>query len=262
MKATSILGIAFLTICCNMAFGADVDTPVMRARPIQVLSCGAAPEGLAFDIRPMGFRSGFEIYYLVEGQGIAGFESLSIDSIKTAQGSDISKSASGEPNYEAGPFPRRSADGKYCVFSLEVNHDEFGKVDQLAVKGNVTILLGTKKEAKKIELKTSDNQEKKVGPFSVRVKPAGAPSPFKFGPADSLDVEITGPLSSLSQMKFLDGDHEMQGASTSSDGKSVVYSLPKPKAASVTATLTYWLDLKKAKLPLENLPASAAKAHD
>jgi hypothetical protein len=273
----------------------------MRVRPFQTISCDNVPEGLTSG----GYTPGFQISYVVEGQNIAGFDSLVIETIKTPEGVDISKYWNGKPDYYT--IGQTSPDGKCCIFSLAVCKSQFGKVEKLAIKGHVTILLGTKREEKRIDLKATDDQETKVGPFSVRnsvlsapptaphyspttiarsppyppppyplplvgtayatmpaatpyTAPTRASPPVTAAPAGTctvpvMGVLITGPLNSLIEAKFHDGDQELQGPLQLGPMYSVgentrMYSLPKPKADKFTLTLSYWLDLTKVTLPI------------
>jgi hypothetical protein len=217
-----------------------------------------------------------------------------IETIKTPEGVDISKYWNGKPAYYTNG--QTSPDGKSCILSLVVNNSQFGKVERLAIKGHVMVLLATKREEKKLELTATDDQETKVGPFSVRnfrlpvtttsatvapqpagpfarTEPAGVgvaapPCPttttgtsYAAAYATStyavpasyiapvMGVSITGPLNSLIDAKFRDGEHELQLGSASWENTRT-YSLPKPKAGKVTLTLSYWLDLTKATLPI------------
>jgi hypothetical protein len=144
------------------------ETRAFPVRPIQIVSCASLPSDLTAEVRPCGYEDGFQIYYLVEGDSIAGFDSLSIDSVKTPEGGDVSKEKSGTATYRAGPFPKISVDGKYCVFSLVVPRNQFGNVEKLAVRGRVTLLVGTKREERRATLAIDDQSEKKIGPFTVQ----------------------------------------------------------------------------------------------
>jgi hypothetical protein len=232
------------------------------------VSCGDLPEKLPFDVKPHGYKPGLQVYYLMEGQGIAGFDSLEIDTIKTREGVEISKDPSGTPAYAAGPFPKATEDGKYCVFSLVLNQVEFGRWAGLVIKGHATVLLGTQRAEKTIDLKSGDTQEQKLGPFTVRVvKSAGggflSPPPFAIAPkSDSktsaptpdgdsgfLGVELSGPQKTFIQAKFTDADREIDGSS-SWDEHTRTYSLRKPKSGKVTMTMSYWGDIKRVKCPI------------
>jgi hypothetical protein len=120
----------------------------------------------------MCYQPGFQVYYLVEGEDIAGFGSVAVEAVTTPDGTDISRYRNGSPAYTTG-FSNTSPDGKYCVFSVAVANNQFGKVDSLAIKGQVTVLLATNREEKTIDLKATEKGEKKIGPFSVQVKSAG-----------------------------------------------------------------------------------------
>jgi hypothetical protein len=272
MKPTVSVGLGLAVLVCwaDAALAQDLIRPSFRIRPIQTISSDTVPEDLPFEVKPGPLRKGFTIYYLVEGKDIACFDSLAIESIKTPQGADISRNRNGTPAYDTGAFPRTSTDGRYCLFSLDFNENQYGKVDTLAIKGEVTLFLATQREAKKIWLKPDDEQEKKVGPFAVQVKPAPVqpdrpfavphtsrkqirdgivPAPVEVPPRPVFrTIEITGPVQSLAVVRITDGDEEiMEGASW--DEKSRVNYVPQPKTGEYAVILVYWLDMKKVKFP-------------
>lgn len=274
----------------------------MRVRPFQVSWCDDVPEGLT----TWGYQPGFQISYLVEGQNIVALDSFVIETIKTPEGVDISKYWNGKPAYYT-TKGQPSPDGKCCVFALTLGKIQPRKTERLAITGHVTILFATKREEKRIDLKLTDEQETKVGPFSVRINanlsatpsapqptiyypqptiyypppaiaphpvrppttsatiPYAAPTPYSipfaaaptgiYNNVPAMGVSITGPLNSLIEAKFHDGDQELQGPLQLGPMYSVgentrMYSLPKPKANKVTVTLSYWLDLAKVTLPI------------
>ena len=116
MKST-IIAVLILTLAGSVLLGGEPLQPIMRARPIQIISCNTWPDHVPIDLKPMGHKSGFEIWYLIEGKDLAGVNSVVIDAIRTPEGADISKDRDGHPTYELGPFPQNSTDGKYAVFS-------------------------------------------------------------------------------------------------------------------------------------------------
>ena len=87
-------------------------------------------------------------------------ESLSIHSVLTGDGKDISRKRNGDPAYRQGSFPKASDDGKYCVFYLEVDDaSQFGKVEKISVKGSIIALIGSNREEKTVELNVGDKGE-------------------------------------------------------------------------------------------------------
>jgi hypothetical protein len=248
VKLVAVLG---LTLCCNSVLGGEAAQPELRIRPIQIISCDTLPEALPWNIKPPLHEPGFQIYYLVEGTGIAGISSLVIDTIKTPDGVDISKHRSGRLTYKLGSFPPTSANGKYALFSLYVSENQFGKVEKLDVKGQVTILLGSKREEKTIELKMAEEQQKQIGPFSVQVKQdEGLMERIGTRDEKSIRVTITGPHITTIAAKFKDGDEEFRSGFSMWDEKSMYYSVPKPKGGQLTMTLSYWVDVKEVKVPI------------
>ena len=108
MKTKACAAIVVAMISCNLAPGGDGGKPSMRVRPIQIISCDNLPSEMAIDAKPMGYQPGFQVFYLVEGQDIAGFDSLAIESINTPEGVDIWKYRNGKPAYKVGVRAERT----------------------------------------------------------------------------------------------------------------------------------------------------------
>jgi hypothetical protein len=249
-----------LVICMTvglLAMGAvyaqEAGQPSVRARPVQIVSCDDLPARLDFKVKPMGYKPGFQIYYLLEGENLVGIkkDSLVLDFIKTASGSDISKHRNGKPAYEQGSFPKVSEDGKHGVFSVEVEENQFGKLENLSIKGTITVLTGSQRKEQSVELSVADKQKKKVGPFSVAIASGGG-SLMGMGSSDkTIGVELTGPLESIIEIKLLDGAHELNSEGWMSDGSSKTFSFSKPRNTTVSVSINHWTDLKEEEVPLD-----------
>ena len=251
MKPTATIGIVTLFLFSTFVFGDDPEPPVLKVRPIHFVSSDTIPLEVDRRVLPTGLKRGFEIYYLVEGKEIAGFESLTLESIKTPKGVDLSRSWNGAPGYQAGPSPQVSTDRKHCVFSLIVPRNQFGKVEQLDINGYATLLVGSKREAAQIELTEATEGKKTAGPFSVTVTrtsrepmpPAAAnKDPAASVPPDnteSLRVDVQGPIPRLIEAVFVDGDRERQSQS-SGDKTHLTFHLPIPISGKVRMTVRSW----------------------
>jgi hypothetical protein len=249
MKA-KLVAVLVLSFCHSVLLGGEPAQPALRVKPIQIVSNETLPEKVPIEVAPMGFKSGFQISYLLEGQNLAGVRSLTIDSIKTPDGTEISKDRSGAPAYELGPFSRTSPDGKYAVFSLEVNESQFGKVERLVVQGHVTAIVGTTREEKSVELNATEVKPQKLGPYSIEAM-QGDEGRFMIGPEDPDDVRIiiTGPQRKLVRVQFKDGNAQIP-TQASWDDQRRTCSLPKPKSGKIAVTLSYWSDVKEVAVPL------------
>ena len=165
MKAMPRIAILALVLACTSVLGEDGGKPTWRVRPIQIVSSDHLPEELPFELVPEFFRQGhFHIRYLIEGQGILCLGHLSIDSIKTPEGRDISRQPSGAPAYHVEPSPgiSTSGDGKFCVFTLTVQQNEFGKVERLSINGHVTVLLSKEPTQQRLDLDPADRKPSKI----------------------------------------------------------------------------------------------------
>ena len=107
---THVLFLIF-AVSLNALHADESDTASVTARPVQIVTCDKLPEGLDFQVQPTGYKLGFQIYYLLEGENIVGIKtnSLKIDSMKTPDGVEISKTRNGNRTYAQGMFPEVSS---------------------------------------------------------------------------------------------------------------------------------------------------------
>lgn len=268
MRATILAAAAIVVLFGGILRGEDAKPAVFHAKPFRITSTGVVSGEAMAAVTGFGQnKPGFEISYLIEGEDLIGVKknSLEIKSIMTGRGKDISKKRNGKIAYDMGSFPKASDDGKYCVFSIEVDDaSQFGKVEQIKVNGSIVALLGTKREDKTVEVNVNEKKETKAGLFSIQVGkpgagggmfgaltqalggPGAAPS-AKDGDKSNVGIKLTGPMSSMIEAKFKDGDHELQSC-YSYDDKSRDYTFPKPKSGKLTVILSYWADMKEAEV--------------
>jgi hypothetical protein len=237
MKARTLLSIVVSLLLSVNLCGAQSSNAPIKIHAIQLVSCASLPEGV--DIAPMGHKVGFELYYLVEGANLAGIkeDSLVMESIKTKENVELSKTPGGRPAYDLGSFPDVSSSGKYAIFSIKVDQDQFGKVESLAIKGKITLLMGSKREEKTVKLAVSDKKTKQVGPFMVGIdEPMGE---------EGIGVTITGPLQSFIDAKLITkkGEEESQGSFSTGNSKTLSFS--KPASGTVNVKMSYWADLRE-----------------
>jgi hypothetical protein len=228
---------------------AQTDDKPLTARPVQRVSCAVLPADMAFDVKPMGHEAGFEIYYLVEGEGLAGVkeDSLVVDAILTKDGKDISKSRTGRPAWEQGPWPKVSEDGKYAVFSVKSDVDQFGNVESLSVKGSITIQAATQRDKKNATLVLAEKQPKKIGPFTVVAEGAGDEADAMGGA--NLGIRVSGPLASLLDVSVSTPDGKaLESQGNMGDGTTRTFFFEACTAPSVTVEANYWTDLSERKV--------------
>jgi hypothetical protein len=245
--AVAVLG---LMLCGNVLLGDEHAQPVLRARPIQIVSRDTLPEEMRRKLLLLS-EADFQIFYLLEGTNIAGVDSLVIDTIKTPDGVDVSKDRNGRPTYALGYRTNLTPDRKYGVFCVNVTGSQFGKVEKLEVKGHVVALIGSRREEKTIEVKATGENPLQVGPFTIKIKQEGkARRESGLDEPKPIQVTIAGPQSHMIDEIFKDGNEEIHWPSSFGSAERRVYSLAKPKRGKLTLTLSYWLDLKEVKVPL------------
>jgi hypothetical protein len=262
MKTISLAAVLFLTCSALLAGDESAKPGSLRAKPVQIVSCAEMPAGVGNAAAFLQHKVGFQIHYLIEGEDLIGIKpkSLVIDSITTPAGKDISKQRNGHTAYEQGSFPKASEDGKYCIFSLEcADARQFGQVEKLVVKGSITALVASNREEKKLVVDVNSKQPQKVGPFTIQ---CGKPSGGLFGgftlvPGVNTDssskknvgVKVAGPMQGVIDIKFKDEDRDLEGG-YSYDDKGRDYTFPKPKSGKLTVTVSYWADLREAKVQI------------
>ena len=287
MKAASFIAILIAILCCNHLFGMDDGKEPFRIRPIQILSRAEVPKDLPLEMRPGGLDTilhggvdcepglipgpplvpiapndddffypvGFQIWYLIEGRDIVCFDSITIDSISTPEGRDISRFPSGKRSYTAGSNHKPTEDGKYCVCSLFVKQNHFGKVEQLSIKGHATVLTATEREEKTFELGMPTGKTGKAGPFTVEVKPGRSPC-AGYSASELLNIDILGPIRQLVTLKVTEGDKDIRQLSTWGETGEDVTVL-KPKSGKFTLKLRYAAKLKPVKVALGKVASEA-----
>jgi hypothetical protein len=269
VKAASNIVIVTAALCCNLAFGEDDGKATIRIRPIQILSRAPVPKDIPVEMRPSGlspahlddkepitrnllddflYPTAFEIWYLIEGRNIVSFDSMTIDSISTPEGHDISHFPEGKPSYTVGLPPKTTPDGKYCLCSLFVKQNQFGKVEQLSIKGHVTALVATEPEEKATEFGMATTKPERIGPFTVEVKPGQIPY-IDHPASDLLNVVILGPTRQLLGVKATEGDKDIGQLSTWSDKARDIMVL-KPKSGKFTLKLRFIGKLNPVKVDL------------
>jgi hypothetical protein len=160
MRTTVVVAAFVFGISLGLAV-ADGAEAALHAKPIQIKSCDILPGQVMPIAGFMQHQAGFEIVYLVEGADLVGVKSatLAIDSILTPDGRNIAKKRNGNRAYSLGSFPKATDDGKYCIFSLQVDDaSQFGKVEQLKIKGSIAALVGSAREEKTLELSVNDTK--------------------------------------------------------------------------------------------------------
>lgn len=219
-------------------------------RLVQIRSAIPLPESIPFEAKPMGYEPGFELFYIVKGEGLAGVkkDSIVLDHIRTRDGTDLAAHSNGRPAYEMGSFPKASEDGRWATFSVKVSQNAFGKVESLAVKGRVVLLVATRNETLKGELTTAGGPPVQMGPFSAVVAsgpPTGMRSGFFAGSGD-FGVQVTGPCDSITEIALMtDGGKTKSNGNMTMNNGPVSYFFPKPAGDTFALQIRYWADLQE-----------------
>jgi hypothetical protein len=141
------------------------------------------------------------------------------------------------------------------------NPSQFGKVEKLKINGEIVALLGSQREEKTVEIDVKEKQETKVGPFSIQVGKPGAGglmgvfsmalsgTPPAKKESDNVGVKLAGPMSAVIDAKFKADDQDLRPC-YSFDEKARDYTFQKPKSGKLILTLSYWNDLKEAKVKI------------
>jgi len=247
MKTIPSIILATLLVAATSVLAQQTKGP--RVKKVQIRSSAPLPADVPFDVKPMGYEPGFEIGYVVKGEGLASVkkDSLVMDHILTREGVNLAESRTGRPGYTMGMFSKVSEDGRYASFSVKVGQNAFGKVESLSMKGRITLLMATERETASATLATVGGESVKAGPFTVAVqsgKRGGMGSSF-FG-GGQFGVQVSGPSDSIIGMKLLDDGRETESEGTMTSGNGpTVYFFPKPTHDQVTLQINYWTDMKE-----------------
>jgi hypothetical protein len=256
------------------AVSAEVPAAGLKIRPIQYISTDRIPDDLTLPID----RAGFQIRYLVEGEHLAALDSVEIDSIRTSDGVELSRPKNGKPTHRVGDSPMVSDDGKYCLFTLEISQGPFGRVEELTIQGQLTLLCGDELINSQIELVEGQSPRKIEGPFVISLvrskasalSPAAAsptaanskpttqvprePNPREGVPRDSdadiLLVEIVGTSRILKGVEIRNGNDVLTPGATINQPGRRSYVLPADTPGKLAVSIRYWNRVRAVKLPI------------
>ena len=248
MKYTILVALTLFflstTDCADAATTAATSTTV-TCKPVMISAGAELPASISFRDNPAFYNLGFEITYLVEASDLIGFkkDSLSITSITTADGKDLSKKHNGKPSYEIGSFPKTTDDGKYGFFQVKVSENQFGKLDNLKILGTIVALTGSDRQTKTLTMKLSETKIEEVAGLKISLNApmnnkANNDHPFSGG--NSLGVQVDGDFTKVADLTVLDGTSKLntQGSSWSNTRKT--YDFAKPAGDTVTIEVNYW----------------------
>ena len=251
MKTTVGMMMAFLFIAAISAWGQTARVPLVKMA--QIRSSAPLPADVPFDVKPMGYEPGFEIGFVIKGEGLASVKrnSLVMEHILTRDGVNLAESRTGRPAYEMGAFPKVSEDGRYAGFSVKVNQDAFGKVESLALKGSVILLMATQRATASATLTTAGGEPVKAGPFTVAMHSGqGDGMGGAFFGGGQFGIQVSGPCDSIIDMHLLDGGRTTDSEGTMTEGHGpTVYFFPKPTQEQASLQINYWTDMQEQTVP-------------
>ncbi len=247
--------ITLMLIATTTAYAADV--PTVTCHPVMVSAGAELPASIGFSDRPMGYDLGAKISYLVEGSDLIGFkdDSLTVTSITTADGKDVSKKRNGKPAWKQGSFPKATDDGKYGIFSIEISENVFGKTDGLKVVGSIVALSGSDRQTKKVVLKLSEEKTEAAGSLKLsligakKTKDAGGATNGFFGGGE-FGVQVVGDINQVAEITLSEGDHKLDAQGSSWSGTQRTWNFSRPTGDSVTVELSWWNKLTAVTVPI------------
>lgn len=279
-------GLCALFVVSPLAWGADDEPKPLKAMPIRIESTRDVPADLKSTFYPP-LKPGFRVTYLIEGERLAKFERITIRSIKTPDGTDLSKSYKSTQPWDG----NITKDGKYFIFPISLDRPLSGKEAKLQIDGDVELQVGGDHKALEVELTDVDNLPRKLGPFTLIPRPNDRYTPSK-GPASFIQhapppprtprppdfkgsaypqpmyldttvrsdpkveylwtVKVTGPEDRWIAIRFEDGTKEVKGLPYVS-GEYLAFDLPKPSSGKLKVTIDQYGSTKAVKVPIQSL---------
>lgn len=212
------------------------------------------PDGVPFEVKPMGHEAGVKLSFLVRGENLVAFKDDSVDikSFKLGDGREWSRTRSGKPNWEQESFSKVAEDGTIGSFTVTFPGDLFGVLEGAALEGTITAVTASTPEEKKVELTAGDKTVHDVGPFKVS---AGGGGGFLGGGGNGTSITVAGDHQGVIGLTVMDGETELDGNGSSWSGDRKTYHFQKAKGDKLAVTLHYWTDLKEVPVPFKMEPA-------
>lgn len=248
--------IILLVLISLTSFAQEV---VFTARPIEINLFDNLPSDLPMELKGMNQGAKLKITYLVEGKGLVNIDndSLVVEYAKDKNGQDYSKKRTGESEFKLGSFPKASDDGKYLVFELSADINQFSSLGDLNIKASLNAVTSDKSIPAEAKLNMDEKTPVKSGEFSF-INSANKVSTDLFGSmsqADQTNINVSGPTDSIIYVKVYDGTTELSSNGSTSTNNSSTYYFPKTSNKNLTIKFSYWQDLKKAKVIIDTKPA-------
>jgi len=230
---------------------AQGETSPFAVTRIQTQITAQTPKDIPFDMGPSGIvngKAGYDFAYLIAGENIASIkkESLTITKLQMQDGTDLSKTFRGTPNYKLGPFPKTSDDGKYARFNVQVTSEQTSATEVPTLEGSIIVYVADGTETKSLTLKTDDAQTHTVGVYKVSLsKEMGFGVKIEGPEHDIAAVEVTADGQRLEKTGTSFFSSSSAGSRRETKETSKTYNFAKPSVAEITINLILWKNLKE-----------------
>ena len=209
----------------------------VKAEMVSLTVAKSLPSELPFQVKPHNHPEGFSVTYLLTGEGMTGIneKSLKLDSVKTSDGKELSKTRRGGANYKMGSFAKVGDEGEFGSFSFSVNENIIGKAQGLKISGSIKVFLGDKV----LEKTTSPGDLKLLKDTVAGIEVSYSEN--KFG--GSAGIKVKGNLNKIVSVMILDEKgKEIKSNGWSGWDDQKTYNFSKlPKVGQLK--LMYWNEL-------------------
>lgn len=264
------LALLAAAVLCTSALGADkpqTDAITVTPQGLRIVKPAVdAAQNNNSELRPFNWFSGTSVSLLISAPKGGLIAVKTDDSAVTAftdnQKTDLAKPAVkpqfGNDGAKFGGFPKISDDGKHCLIELEAPGLPAAGATQLLAKGHITVMTATVKKdftAAKVALKKGTVI--KAGAIALTIGKVGKPQWGQM--AWEVELKADQKLDNIAKIAFLDGtgkeiESKRAGGSSMSFGTHVSitqdYQL-KTKAEVADIVITYWMDAKTVKVPMD-----------
>lgn len=247
----------------------NVQAQNMQAKVIAYKDCHPNVNELDFQDKPHDCNMSQQtVTFMVEGKNIAIIDEESLKFSKLSVGNeDFRHNRKGDNKFKLGSFPQVDDDGKFAIFSVELDSIPFGKVSSLAFDGSVDVF--TSKRVVIEEKKSLDVVEGysfRSGPFVISNQKQPEKTANKIGEAlskgiktaflgdteDSLVVFVKGNLEALVGLEVYENGEKLESGWSSWSNNEKTFTFSKPAGSKINIKLKYWDGLERLTLPLKH----------
>jgi hypothetical protein len=244
----------FMALILTVAASASGGEPELRAKPTALVEFAQKPKGVSPRVLPFGFgfKQGFDVHFLVEGNNFVGFNrgSFKVHQIVTEDGTELI-AAAGPKVAKLGSHLQIDEDKKSASFWVEVDSNEFQRADGIKMTGEITIFTGTKKATATGMLEAKDDATAEIGPFRIkRFEKLSLPGQTR---NKSAGITIVGSREAVSEMSLQIDGKTVRTTSVGevADSPNSTYFFGQGDQVAVEVTIKYWEDLARRKVIFE-----------